>query len=114
MTQDEIISIAEEAGYDHPDAIGLCAIYDFFSLEKFAALVAAKAAEEEREACAQVCEMHIDKHEAEKAKKRVESAQKCCDEASELQALRHELVVSTFNAGIKTCAKSIRARGGNV
>ena len=48
MTQDEIIAMATEAGFEW-DSLGL---RDRFCFERFAALVAAK----EREACAQVCE----------------------------------------------------------
>lgn len=52
MTRDDIIRMAREAGYQHPDAVGTCEDFAYFDLERFAALVAAQ----EREACARVCE----------------------------------------------------------
>lgn len=52
MTNDDIIRMALEAGYQHADAVGTCEDFAYFSLERFAALVAAA----EREACAKVCE----------------------------------------------------------
>lgn len=56
MTQDEIISMAKEAGcvsaeFWPGDFTGLMRVF-----ERFAALVAAKAAAKEREACVQVCD----------------------------------------------------------
>jgi hypothetical protein len=75
MTQDEIIEMAKQAGYKHPDAVGRCEDFAYFNLEAFAKLVAEKAHEEfglsavgilertvaravakEREACAKECE----------------------------------------------------------
>ncbi len=47
MTRDDIIRMAREAGYQHPDAVGTCEDFAYFDLERFAALVAAA----EREAC---------------------------------------------------------------
>ena len=52
MTRDDIICMAREAGYQHPDAVGTCEDFAYFDLERFAALVAAA----EREACAKLCE----------------------------------------------------------
>ena len=52
MTRDDIIKLAREAGYQHPDAVGTCEDFAYFDLERFAALVAAA----EREACAKLCE----------------------------------------------------------
>ena len=52
MTQDEIIEMARQAGYKHPDAVGQCEDFAYFDLEAFAKLVAAK----EREACAKLAE----------------------------------------------------------
>ena len=52
MTQDEIIEMAKEAGYKHPDAVGQCEDFAYFNIEAFAKLVAAK----EREACAKLCD----------------------------------------------------------
>lgn len=52
MTRADVIRMAREAGYEHPDAIGMCEDFAYFDLDRFAALVAAA----EREACAQVCE----------------------------------------------------------
>jgi hypothetical protein len=50
MKQDEIIEMAKQAGYKHPDAVGRCEDFAYFDLEAFAKLVAAK----EREACAKL------------------------------------------------------------
>ena len=55
MTQDEIIDMAKEASLTVTyigDPIGL----SYAQIAHFAKLVAAKAAEREREACAKVCE----------------------------------------------------------
>ena len=54
MTQDEIIAMAKEAGIWIPMGSEKSEAMD--SLERFAALVEAKAAAKEREACAQVCD----------------------------------------------------------
>ena len=48
MTRDDIIRMAREAGYQHPDACGQCEDFAYFDLERFAQLVAAA----EREHCA--------------------------------------------------------------
>jgi hypothetical protein len=55
MTQD-IIEMARQAGYQHPDAVGQCEDFAYFDLEAFAKLVAAA----EREACAKMCEQQED------------------------------------------------------
>lgn len=55
MIRDDIIRMAREAGYQHPDAVGTCEDFAYFDLEHFAALVAAA----EREACAKVCDNGI-------------------------------------------------------
>ena len=52
MTQDEIIEMARQAGYQHPDAVGQCEDFEYFDLEAFAKLVA----EKEREACAKIAD----------------------------------------------------------
>lgn len=51
MTQEEIIELARQAGYQHPDAVGQCEDFAYFDLEAFAKLVA----EKEREACIAIC-----------------------------------------------------------
>jgi hypothetical protein len=56
MTNYEIIEMARQAGYKHPDAVGQCEDFAYFNLEAFAKLVAAK----EREACAKVCEDSVE------------------------------------------------------
>ena len=57
MTQDEIMEMAEQAGWDMgrdlSDGFGV-------RLEAFTKLVAEKAAAKEREACAKVCEAYQD------------------------------------------------------
>jgi len=58
MTQDEIYEMAHQAGVENEFN------YDFrLSLETFAALVAAKAAAKEREACAKVCDEYDIKYD---------------------------------------------------
>lgn len=52
MTQEEVIELARQAGYQHPDAVGQCEDFAYFDLEAFAKLVA----EKEREACAVLVE----------------------------------------------------------
>jgi hypothetical protein len=57
MTQDEIIKLAREAGWDINDLID---VFDFgVRLERFATLVVAA----EREACAKVCEEIMLEHD---------------------------------------------------
>ena len=51
MTQDEIIEMAKQAGYKHPDAVGQCEDFAYFNIEAFAKLIAAK----ERKACIHAC-----------------------------------------------------------
>ena len=51
INRDDIIKLAREAGFDELDMWGT-----FDAIERFAALVAAAAKAEEREACAKVCE----------------------------------------------------------
>ena len=113
MTQDDIISMAREAGaVEEMIAMGRSdgVLFSASELFRFAALVAAA----EREACAKVCDQKTDHEEAARAKKSVADACAEKDQKRELSALRHELTVSTFNAGIAACAKAIRARGSNV
>lgn len=52
MTKEDIIRMAREAGFKHPEAVGQCEDFAYFDLERFAALVA----QFERDACAKVCE----------------------------------------------------------
>ena len=99
MTKDDIMKMARDAGA--PDPMVFIGAY-----ERFFALIAAS----EREACAKVCDYFVDLAEAEKAKLRIDYARTAGDEESELRAMRHELTVSTFNAGISKCAAAIRAR----
>jgi hypothetical protein len=54
MTREDIIRMAREAGFD-TESVGICA-YEWFDIERFAALVAAASASVEREACAKVCD----------------------------------------------------------
>lgn len=46
LTNDDIIRMAREAGYKHPDAVGTCEDFAYFGIERFANLVADKATEE--------------------------------------------------------------------
>jgi len=50
--REDIIRMARESGYQHPDAVGACEDFAYFDLERFFHM--AQAAE--REACAKVCE----------------------------------------------------------
>jgi len=58
MTQDEIIEMAREAGFNLDGTPNMLYIVlgNYAQLEAFAKLVAAKAIASEREACAKVCE----------------------------------------------------------
>ena len=56
MTKEEIIKMARQCGYKHPDAVGSCEDFAYFNLETFAKLVA----EKEREKCAEIAKWHQD------------------------------------------------------
>jgi len=43
--KEDIIKMAREAGYQHPDAVGACEDFAYFDLKRFAALVADRCAE---------------------------------------------------------------------
>jgi hypothetical protein len=43
--KEDIIKMAREAGYQHPDAVGACEDFAYFDLERFAAIVANRCAE---------------------------------------------------------------------
>ena len=83
MTRDDIIRMAEHAGFGMP-----VQVFQFRAeeLERFARLVAAA----EREACAKLCE-----------KEQFELTQ----DVSGKNGLQH------FDAGCRSCAEMIRARG---
>lgn len=49
---ERIRELAEQAGYDHPDAIGMSAVYDHFDLEMFAEFIV-------RECVSTLKEMHM-------------------------------------------------------
>ena len=105
MTDDNILRMFHEAGEAagwKPGFGNLVINY----LTHFYALAAAA----EREACAKVCDSFVDLAEAEKAKLRIDCTRTAGDEEDELRAMRHELTVSTFNAGISKCASAIRSR----
>lgn len=53
MTKEDIIRMALQTGFKHPEAVGQCEDFAYFDLERFAALVAAA----EREACAQIADI---------------------------------------------------------
>lgn len=97
MTHEEIIAMAREAGFEVHErkqqvrvgADALLGIDSSDKLERFADLVAEKAAAKEREACAQVCEAN-----------RTNPPQGKPDD-----------VERGFNAAIRRCAAAIRARG---
>ena len=84
MTHDDIIRMAKEAGFE-TDGFGI-GIWDSADFNRFAALVAAA----EREACAKVCE-----------KEQFELTQ----DVAGKNGLQH------FDAGCRSCAEMIRARG---
>lgn len=65
----------------------------------------------EREACAQVCESHMDKAELQRAEQRASEARERGDMQGELARMKHWSTVSTFNAGLRNAAAAIRARG---
>ena len=97
MTQDEIIAMAREAGFDmiRLPSIRAANVYGEVNdeLERFAALVAAK----EREACAQVCDAERQDFGGVAAGPMTTDAGKRVHEA--------------MAAGAATCAAAIRARG---
>lgn len=101
MTTEEIVDAARAAGFSASEMMT--------RLAAFKRLIESTAAVE-REACAKVCDSLVDLVEAEKAKLRIDYARTAGDEEDELRAMRHELTVSTFNAGISKCAAAIRAR----
>ena len=72
-----------------------------------------RAVATEREACALVCESHMDKAEQDKADQRARDAEARGDMEDQLARLQHWSVVSTFNAGLRNAAKDIRARGAD-
>ena len=39
INREDIIRMAREAGYQHPDAVGSCEDFAYFDIERFAALV---------------------------------------------------------------------------
>jgi hypothetical protein len=41
----QIRQLAEQAGYKHPDAVGMCEDYAYFDHEKFAELIVAECAQ---------------------------------------------------------------------
>lgn len=127
MTRDDIIRMAREAGFEHyeqfpdnyqskllrfatlvSDAEREECMHDCFETVRDAVRVAVEA---EREECAKACDSLVGRAEAEKARQRVGYARTANDEESELRAMRHELTVSTYSAGIRRCAAAIRARG---
>ena len=55
MAQEDIIRMAREAGYQHPDAVGQCEDFAYFDLERFAQLVAAA---ERGRICKQIAALH--------------------------------------------------------
>lgn len=56
MTKDQIIEMAREAGYDMEAGQRIGESSDIELFTRFASLVAAQAAAEEREECAKVCD----------------------------------------------------------
>ena len=98
MTKDDIMMLANQTAGQH--------WMDEAHIQRFAVALISS----EREDCAKLCDSFVDLAEAEKAKMRIDYARSAGDEEDELRAMRHELTVSTFNAGIGKCAAAIRAR----
>ena len=42
---EKLLELAKQAGYKHPDAVGLCEDYAYFAHEKFAKLIVRECAE---------------------------------------------------------------------
>ena len=95
MTQYEILSMAREAGFG--PAVEWTEMQPPFL--RFAALVAAKAAATEREACAQACEA---------VKQRAEELAK-----SDFATREGKGVLGASASGAHNCMLAIRARGTN-
>lgn len=114
MTTEEFIKLAREAGFvhsnPHSEIIVRHSSGAWVSIEERLHQFALLVASAEREACAKVCDSFVDLAEAERAKLRTDYARSAGDEEDELRAMRNELTVSTFNAGISKCAAAIRAR----
>jgi hypothetical protein len=55
MNRDDIIRMAREAGYKHPDAVGDAEDFAYFDFERFAALVAAA---EQKKFCNELAALH--------------------------------------------------------
>jgi len=104
MTKDQIIAMAREAdaGYGVQGII-----IGFEHLKKFASLVAAQAAAEEREACAKACEAGMD-HSMEERMKSKSIQLNGAD--GELEALKFWSTVSLYNNARRLCAVAIRER----
>lgn len=83
MNRDDVIRMAREAGLD---SLSLNEAANFVKLQRFAQLVAAQAAAEEREACAKVCEAE-----------HLEDPQVREDDA--------------YDYAVNDCVRAIRARG---
>lgn len=56
--KDEIIKMAREAGYQHPDAVGKCEDFAYFDLERFFHM----AQTAEREACYTIAKFNQSNH----------------------------------------------------
>lgn len=111
MTSEEIIRMAREAGYKHPDAVGEAEDFAYFDFERFAALVA--AAVEERlkwdglHSCHSECDRPACVHTRKAVEAEREACAKICDEkAEEWREMRGWL--DYFSNEI---AATIRARG---
>ena len=62
---DDLMHMAREAGYQHPDAVGACEDFAYFDIERFAQLVAKKAVEAAKaEERANIINLMMIQHEA--------------------------------------------------
>lgn len=93
MTKDEILSMARES--DLTDGIELD--HEIEAVMRFAVLVAAKAAQDEREACAQVCDQGCE---------RAINAQ-----SGPKDALSNVMLRQVAWSGFDVAARAIRSRG---
>ena len=111
MTRDDIIRMAREAGYKHPDAVGEAEDFAYFDFERFAALVAAAVEERLKWDGLHSCHSECDRPACVHTRKAVEAERdacaKICDEkAEEWREMRGWL--DDFSNEI---AAAIRARG---
>jgi hypothetical protein len=107
MNREEIIRMAREAGYKHPDAVGEAEDFAYFDFERFAALVAAAVEERLKWDGLHSCHSECDRPACVHTRKAVEVEREACAKLCEDIDAEYEGedVLATW------CAAAIRARG---